>query len=279
MVSRLTMTNANKKFALAAVAILAVVVSVIALQASRRGPKYKGQSVDAWLESYNTPQSLNWPRRDSPADEAIRELGTNCFPAIVQRLRVRDSKAMRQVVRIVNALRSPIELKSQVLAHREALGALGALGMTAIPVVPQLADAVESMDPSSAVFAGFWLESLGSDAEAAIPVYLRILNNQSNQVHRHFAVQTLSAIGGRQRELVLPALVASLSDSNQFVRLQATNEMTREQWSTPKLQLVQRTQRAGTWINCSMEKMRRELERSTFSDRSRSSRRRCCRCS
>ena len=174
------MRKGKKKFALAAVAVLVVVPGVIALQVSRRGVEYDGVSMDEWLARYKTAQSLNWPRPDNPADVAIRALGTNCFPEIVERLRVRDSKVKRKVVRFVNRLRLGIELRSQERAHREALGALGALRMTAIPIIPQVAEAVESMDPSSAVFAGFWLESLGSDAEAAIPAYLQILNNQSN---------------------------------------------------------------------------------------------------
>lgn len=138
-------------------------------------PEYGGKSLSYWLAGYRTPASLNWPRQNHASDVAIQALGTNCFPAIVARLRVRDSVARRRLTRFVRSLRLPIQISSQDSAHCEALGALGALGSTAVTLVPTLADSLESMDFSHRVVAGFWMESLGSDAEAAVPVYISIL--------------------------------------------------------------------------------------------------------
>jgi hypothetical protein len=90
------------------------------------------------------------------------------------------------------------------------------------------------MDFSQQPTAGFWLASLGPEAEAAIPTYLRMFTNQTAQHRRPFVLSTLSEIGARQRNLVLPILQQALFDSNRFVRIQAVNELTREQWNIEK---------------------------------------------
>jgi hypothetical protein len=211
------------------VACLAVLAVAITIWLSRTNePQYSGRPLSEWLADYNSPGVLNWPRGSHPADAAIRALGTNCFPAIIDRLRMRDSNARRRVLRFARAIRVQIPIATQERAHTEALAALGALGLDAAPLVLELANSLEVMHFSHRAVAGFWLERLESNAEAAIPTFLGILRDQGNQLPRLLAVETLAAIGARQTNLVLPVLKACLNDSNPAVRLQAANALTRQ---------------------------------------------------
>ncbi|HEX7859312.1 MAG TPA: hypothetical protein VF773_03225 [Verrucomicrobiae bacterium] len=195
-------------------------------------PLYEGKPLSAWLTAYGPNTALTWPRKSHPSDAAIQALGTNCFPAIIARLRVRDSFAKRQLIRLARTLRLPIKISSQYRAHAEALAALGTLRTTAIPIIPHLADAVGTMDLGHQINAGFWLSSLGPDAEGAIPAFLKIVTNQAELHGRPYAVSTLSEIGARRRDLILPILQQALTDPNWAVRQQAAAELTRNQWDT-----------------------------------------------
>ena len=182
-------------------------------------PVYQGKHLSAWLAQYDTT-SLKWPRDPLPADEAVRHIGTNAFPMIVRRLRASDSKAKINLIlflqRTLHTYRLPIP--TAIPGHIEALQALGALGNDAEPLVPELADAIDHGRVWPDGYAGFWLQSLGSDGEAAVPALARRLQD-TNITVRFWDLITLAHIGIKQTNVVLPLLEASLTDADPIVRM------------------------------------------------------------
>jgi hypothetical protein len=104
----------RRKRCLLLLVCLAVILFVVTFQFTRsKEVQYSGRSVSAWLADYNSPQVLNWPRQSHPADATIRALGTNSFPAIVERLRARDSKGKLQLLRLSKSLGIRINVRTQ----------------------------------------------------------------------------------------------------------------------------------------------------------------------
>lgn len=222
----------KRRIGLAAL-LIAILGGFAWLLMHRPEPSYLGKSLSAWLAEYNH-QNLNWPRSfDTPTDEAIRHIGTNAFPMIARRLRYRDSALKMNLLQFLG--RHP-RLHVPFLApqngnqyNAQGVAALCALGRDAKPLIPTLAEAMSHYGPGNRAVAGFWLESLGSDGEAAVPALIRMVQDKKDRL-RAFEVETLAAVGVRQTNVVLPVLEKCLQDPYPPVRFQATNEFTREPW-------------------------------------------------
>jgi hypothetical protein len=221
----------QKRFPVFASVLLIAVAGGIAWLALRAPPEpvYNGKPLSRWLAQYDY-KALNWPRQPMPADAAIRDIGTNAFPMIRKLLRAWDSALKLKLMGFIyRDLHLHFRFQTQEQSHMRALGALGAFGRDAKPLVPTAAEGLNHMSVGERAFFGFWLESLGSDGEAAIPALISSLNDTNNTL-RHLTVETLARVGVNQTNVVLPILVKCLQDSNSFVRLQAANEFTREPW-------------------------------------------------
>ena len=199
-------------------AIAVVGVAVYAFHP--REPVYQGKSLSAWLVEANRG---GWPRQGAiiPADEAIRQIGTNAFPKITELLRSRDSAAKANLILFVNRHSIfGIHLRNQVERQRQAIAACYALGPVAIPLVPEVAKALPNMKWGQS-FAAQWLSSLGFRAEAAIPALVAIMKDQTNP-QRVMIAQHLANIAIDRQQDVVPVLNECLKDTNNAVRLQAS---------------------------------------------------------
>src|ERR1051325_6800375 len=85
---------------------LFVVIGIIAYGRRSHEPAYQGKKLSEWLPELDFGK---WPRNGSfvAADEAIRQMSTNAFPAIEQLLRSRNSALKTKVVALVNRRRFP----------------------------------------------------------------------------------------------------------------------------------------------------------------------------
>jgi hypothetical protein len=214
------MLNEMKRQLLIVVTTLtAIAVVGFALYALRqREPVHQGRSLSAWLVEADTG---SFPRQSRvPADEAIRQIGTNAFPMISQLLRARDSAVKSKLIPLVNRQsRVRIHITSQYEHYNQAIAACYALGPVAKPLVPEIAKALPNMkgvQPS----AEQWLGELGPDAEAAIPALVAILEDKKNPT-RFMAAQNLAHIAIHRPQDVVPVLNECLNDTNNSVRLQA----------------------------------------------------------
>jgi len=196
-----------------------VAIAVVTWALPPREPHYQGKPLSRWLTEASTG---SWPRPSPvPADEAIRQIGTNAFPMVARLLRSHDSPLKRKLMALYYRQSFiHIYIPTQNDSHRRALAACWALGSEAKPLVPAVARALIHMDPYFRPSFDFWLGKLGSDAGAAVPALITLLQDKSNPT-RQMVPQTLGRISGQRRSEVIPVLVACRQDTNAMVRFWA----------------------------------------------------------
>ena len=203
--------------------LAAVAIIVFTCTLSPREAVYEGKTLSRWLIEAG---SGSWPRqRVVPADEAIRQIGTNAFPMVARLLRSHDS-ALKCKLLALYYKQSFIRIKvtTQNDRHLYAFAACEALGSEAKALVPEVAKALSHMDPYFRPNFENWLQSLGSDADAAVPALITILADKKNPT-RQTVPQTLGKISMQRRREVVPALTACCQDTNAMVRFWAAEAL------------------------------------------------------
>ncbi|HSU54354.1 MAG TPA: HEAT repeat domain-containing protein, partial [Candidatus Dormibacteraeota bacterium] len=205
------------------VIVLCVIVTLLAVVAifalPRREPAYQGKTLSQWMREANLGV---WPR-ESPvaADSAIGQIGTNGFPVVSELLRSHDSAIKSRFLALYykqSLFRFPVTTQND--CHARALAACWALGAEAKPLVPEVGNALTRMDPYLRPAFENWLQSLGPDADAAVPALLVVLQDR-NDPTRQTAAQTLGKISNQHTPQVLPVLRACSDDTNAMVRFWA----------------------------------------------------------
>jgi hypothetical protein len=203
--------------------LAAVAIVVVTCTLSPREPVYQGKTLSQWLIEAG---SGSWPRQSLiPADEAIRQIGTNGFPMIATLLRSHDS-ALKCKLMALYYKQSFIRIKitTQYDRHLRAFAACEALGSEAKALVPEVARALSHMDPYFRPNFENWLQSLGSDADAAVPALITILADKKNPTRQTVAL-TLGRISGQSKREVIPVLAACCQDTNAMVRFWAAEAL------------------------------------------------------
>ncbi len=190
-------------------------------------PVYQGKKLGVWLDlyysAYSGTSTVDW---DS-IDAAVRNLGTNCFPLLLRRLRTYDSPLKLKLLNL--AAKVPfIKVKHVDARFRNweaalAFRALGDKGKDAVPKLQKIYEANISMD--SRILTLQSLAAIGPAGEAAIPFLLAISNttNASTANERDLRCEAISALGAihAQPKLVVPALTSMLGDPDSHVKLAA----------------------------------------------------------
>jgi hypothetical protein len=200
------------KRVLAATLILVLVLLLGLALLSQREPRYQGKSLTEWSQQYG---SNHWgvANREAgmQAESAIREIGTNGIPFLLNLIRTRDFAVKKRLRAFVpQAWQTHVGLRdnSEKIRRTGAHG-LAALGTNAGAAVPDLIDVAthhpESDGRYTAVFA---LRTLGSAAEPAIPLFIQCLTNKVATIRDEAAVG-LGTVH-RQPEIVVPALIRYL---------------------------------------------------------------------
>jgi len=200
------------------------VIGIIAYGLRSHEPAYQGKKLSQWLLELDFGR---WPRNGSfvAADEAIRQMSTNAFPAIEQLLHARSSALKTKVVALVNRRGlHDLSITTDRQRYNRAIAACFALGDVAEPLIPAMAGALNHMDPGSQAFATQWLATRGTEAEIAVPALIEMLLD-TNTPTRCFAAQTLAHVCGSRRDVVVPVLEACLRDTNQSMRLECQNAL------------------------------------------------------
>jgi hypothetical protein len=211
---------------IAACVIAALVLATVVATCTRwrHEPMYQGKTLNQWMSEASVGV---WPRQ-SPvaADEAIRQIGTNGFPMIASLLRSHDSALKSRLLRLYykqSIIR--IHISTQLEQHRCALAACWALGPEAKPLIPEVAKALKHTDPYFRPAFENWLQTLGPDADGAVPALIKILEDKKNPT-RQTVAQTLGKICWIQHTNdVIPVLRACCQDTNAMVRYWAAEAL------------------------------------------------------
>jgi HEAT repeat protein len=165
-------------------------------------PSYGGKPLGEWLKLRQEGWELS-----TNAVAALRQMGTNVFPALLARL----------------TYRNPVFGLPDSEVSMEAVGALISLRDDARPALPALASLMDSDDSELALRA--MLATLGTGTNA-MPCLMKGLTNQFPDVRNeaaNFLTGEWSAKFPEQRQQAIPLLVKLLDDPDQSVRITATN--------------------------------------------------------
>jgi HEAT repeat protein len=251
-----------------AVLVILVLCSlvVVGLKVSgRRHLGYDGHTLNFWLAEIDSSYPVgeydpgrSWQAQLDPkraeAAEAIRHIGTNAIPQLVEWLNTPDqdsgvNKAFNYIVGRLH--RSNIDFPLALQRKRRAALGLAALGPLAKPAIPDLNRALNDRQVSKQ--AGTALGSIGPDGWVVLTMALRSTNSftiysallslgsfhaavpgttdaligiasNSRNAYRIYALSALAFIG-RDPEKVIPVFISCLGSTNAQVRSYAAWEI------------------------------------------------------
>jgi hypothetical protein len=211
--------------AVVVVALIGVVVWQV-LRPQKREPVYQGKGLRTWLGEAR--HESNWQTRGR-AEAAIRHIGTNAIPTLLEMLRQKDSPLASKMIPwwgrhiapmqpLPSFIRFPPWYRNQAATLvYEAERGFEILGTNAQQTVTALMEVYEqNISPSSQMGAGAALGAIAEAAPSTVPSFLRWVAS-TNQSVRLIAVMVL-AQGQHEPSLVVPALSKCLSDTNSDVR-------------------------------------------------------------
>ena len=204
--------------------MLASVLAWLAWRASGPlEPVFKGRKLTSWLESHVPTSSAN-PPYNSPgwkqADEALRAIGSNAVPTLLEMIRAKDPPPWRlKLLLFAGRFRwTGVNYRYAWSRNEEAEYAFEVLGTNAVSAVPELIKLYEEdVLPSS--YAARALGHIGRGANPALPNLLRRFTHTNSNV-RFCAVSAVMYIGG-EPSVVVPALTSALQDPSVDVRWNA----------------------------------------------------------
>jgi hypothetical protein len=216
----------RKRLGIVAVILFAATVALLLWRnPSSREPSYEGRSLTSWLD-HHVASSAAVPPYGSPgwkkADEAIRHIGTNAIPTLLEMIGAKD-KPKFMIAALEQARRLGLTQSGYRYAsprHEEAEYAFEILGTNAASAVPELIRIYEQdISPSSQRCAALALGHIGRGAQAALPVLIQRFNHTNNEV-RFNAVSAVMHIGGPP-DVLIPAFSNALRGSDVNVRWNA----------------------------------------------------------
>jgi hypothetical protein len=203
---------------------LATILLVIARPSSE--PTYKGKPLRYWLRGYR-PGNFSWNESTlDTANEAVRNLGTNAIPTLLEMLQRTDSEWDVKTLKWSYKWRAWV-LKSHIIEVHpipylpgydsvEALLAFRTLGGDAASAVPDFVRLLEHNPPlrcSGSV--SLILGDIGPSAEEAVPALLNQLQS-TNWSARGNALFALGRIRTKAT-VVVPRITEALDDPNPYV--------------------------------------------------------------
>ena len=219
----------RKRVYIALAVVLVILAGVITWQALRlreREPVYQGKGLRTWLSEAR--YESNWEARGR-AEAAIRHVGTNAIPTLLEMLRQKDSPLASKLVPwwgrhiapmqpLPSFIRFPHWYRNNAqIQNSEAERGFEILGTNAQQTVTALMEVYEqNISHSTQDYAGGALSAIAVAAPSTVPSFLRWAAS-TNQSVRVLAVSVLSQ-GRHEPSLVVPALSKCLSDTNNVVR-------------------------------------------------------------
>jgi HEAT repeat protein len=194
---------------------LLLLLSGVAIYLTHREPSYKGKRLTFWLSELS-PDDDSY----STAQEAIRAIGTNALPRLVEDLRRKDSAGKRKLSEWNDKLAALLghrlaELTPASVRRARAVEAFGLLGTNAAPAISAISRNFN--DREIATESAEALASIGSPAlETA-----KNLSQSTNAVARAAAAFALSLY--IRPDEVLPTLQKLATDSQPEVRVVAAH--------------------------------------------------------
>jgi HEAT repeat protein len=199
----------RKRVQIALAVFFVVLGGVIAWQVARlREPVYHDKPLSAWLQSYGANSE------SQESDDAVRNIGTNAIPILLDNLRAYDSQ-LKLPLAALGMRFTPAETRHT--RAEKGFSALGAEASNAVPALIAIYD--ENVSPSARKAAANALVEIGPASKAAIPALIKSAADTNAEV-RAFALYTLGRLA-LESKLVVPVLIKGLRDPDREVRSNA----------------------------------------------------------
>jgi hypothetical protein len=204
----------------------------LGLASGPREPVYDGKPISYWLKGYTSgrfnpahPGGPSVPTY-SEADDAIRHMGTNAIPTLIQMLREKESPLKHTLVSLAKKQHFfRLTYMSPADKTLAAMRAFDAIGPQATEVAPQLVE-IYDLDPSgfSRQVVPEILSHVAPSAPETVPLLLRALAETNDAMVRANAAGALAKIRPKP-EMVVPALTKALSDPDPWVQASAAQAL------------------------------------------------------
>lgn len=185
-------------------------------------PEYQGMRLSDWLAMKPNGGYLH-----AGAEEAVRQIGTNAFPTLLQMLRAQDSPFKLKLMDLSKKQHViHVHWVSAGDQYSEACAAFIILQGSASNAVPGLIQVYEEKvsDTSQALIA-FILFHLGPAADAAVPALAKTLADTNASADLRWQVEMDLGMIHLRPKLVVPLLINGLSDPDKSVRREAAFEL------------------------------------------------------
>jgi hypothetical protein len=224
------MAGLRKKWRSGLVVLLALgTIGMLSYVSRRNEPSFQGRTLSEWLSDIENARD---DRAAEPANNAVRQIGTNAIPYLLGMMRAEDSKLKETFNTLVTKAHIyRLRISDAGEKHLRALLGFEALGPQAGSAIPELTVLVN--DPKIARFATLGLVNISPDGvEAATPG----LRSTNPLVRREIAgvLGTLGivrfttnatparmAVLRAQAEFAVPPLIGALNDSDELTRARA----------------------------------------------------------
>jgi hypothetical protein len=175
-------------FKIVAAAMALLIAAGVAITLLRREPAWEGKSLGAWLEEFD--------RNQNAAANAVRAMGTNTLPHLIDELRAEDSAWTLRLAALAKRQRLVhFDFTPDVKRRQRAIQAVRALGPSGRPAIPALGEAL-ALGSSGALPV---LESFGPEA---IPALSSALTNSPGCGAPYATALALGRMGANARGAV-----------------------------------------------------------------------------
>jgi hypothetical protein len=220
-----------------------------------REPEYGGQSLSHWLRGYDPRVVVG---NKDEVDDAIRHIGTNAIPTLLQMLRESDSPLKSKLISMIDrqnwmpiymlpsmdkngaaskafivlgpdakdaapSLIKIYEQKISVTSQYSTAEAIGGIGPAAIDAIPALIQGLRTTNWDVRLDTAWALGRIHSEPATVLPELQKLLHDPNLYV-RMATVKALQAFGTNATPAV-PELTAMLNDQNKHMRVAATNAL------------------------------------------------------
>lgn len=178
-------------------------------------PVYKGLRLREWLA-----QNQDGTYVHDGAEDAVRQIGTNAIPTLLQMLRAHDSPLKLKLMELAQKQHvipihwAPAEY--QAMAAQDAFYILGPIASNAVPGLIQIFK--DRISDSSRSLATLSLFDISPASDAAIPVMAKTLMDSNSPADARVDAAQALAIMSSQPQLAVPALIHGLADPEPQVR-------------------------------------------------------------
>ncbi|MDB6059397.1 MAG: domain containing protein [Verrucomicrobiales bacterium] len=189
------------------------------LKNNHREDRYDGHTMAYWMSGNPNPNAPYWDNTNvagNAAEAAIRAIGTNALPALIERIKSRPGHTAQMAESLGKKI--GVHFRSAQDANRradEAVYAFGFLGSNALPAIGPLSNMV--CNPNNYILTSDCTEALMRLGEPGVKTLVSILADPSVRWRSTISYH-ITDCRPQELEIMIAALANLTNDSNKHLR-------------------------------------------------------------